>query len=140
SAWRHIAIGISNRYLNQAFQPDEKGGGDFDEDDEDTVDSVWDLQARHSTHVAGMIYARELQQGALGTAARRDGFRRVSRQWHRFLGFGAEEGGVVGGKRKAELFDSVREEARFRRLERLRRVDIEGQLRVMMGDSSLRSR
>ncbi|KAM7182564.1 hypothetical protein V8F33_014215 [Rhypophila sp. PSN 637] len=120
SAWRHIAIGISNRYLNQAFQPDKKGGGDFDEDDEDTVDSVWDLQAGHSTHVAGMIYARELQQGALGTAVRRDGFRRVSRQWYRFLGFGVEEGGVVGGKRKAEL---------FRRLERLRRVDIEGQLR-----------
>ncbi|KAM7182573.1 hypothetical protein V8F33_014206 [Rhypophila sp. PSN 637] len=69
-----------------------------------------------------MIYARELQQGVLGTA-----------YW--FLGFGVEEGGVVGGKRKAELFDSVREEARFRRLERLRRVDIEGQLRVIIGDS-----
>ncbi|KAM7208117.1 telomere-linked helicase 1, partial [Rhypophila decipiens] len=63
SPWRHIAIGISNRYLNQAFQEDEKGAGEFDEDDEDTIDSAWDLQAGHSTHTAGMIYARELQQG-----------------------------------------------------------------------------
>ncbi|KAK4205855.1 hypothetical protein QBC37DRAFT_393812 [Rhypophila decipiens] len=93
SPWRHIAIGISNRYLNQAFQEDEKGAGEFDEDDEDTIDSAWDLQAGHITHIAGMIYARELQQGPFGTAARRDGFRRVSRQWHRFWGFGAEEGG-----------------------------------------------
>jgi hypothetical protein len=36
----------------------------FDEDNLDG-DSLWDLQAGHRTHIAGMIYARELRQ-ALG--------------------------------------------------------------------------
>ena len=102
------------------------------------MDNVWDLQAGHSTYVAGMIYARELQQGMLGTAARRDKFRGVSRQWYRFLGFGAGEGGqeTVGSKRKRELFDSVREEARFRRFVRLRIMNIGGALRTILGEKA----
>jgi superfamily II DNA helicase RecQ len=37
------------------------------------------------------------------------------------------------GKRKVDVFESVREEARFRRFARLQRVDIQGQLKQMMG-------
>lgn len=133
-AWRQIAVAVSNRYLNKAFGQDE-GGEDFDEDDEGTLDDAAALQTGHSTHVAGMIYARELEQGLFGTAKRRDAFRVVSRQWHRFLGFGVEDRGVgaVGRKRKKEVFDSMREEARYRRFERLRQVDIGGRLRQMVG-------
>jgi len=85
-----------------------------------------------------MIYARELHQGILGTAARHDEFRGVSRQWVRFLGFGAGEGGkeTAGSKRKRELFDSVREEARFRRFVRLRMMNIGGALRTMLGEKA----
>jgi hypothetical protein len=56
-----------------------------------------------------MIYAREMQQGAMGTVARRDQFRAVSRQWHRFLGFGSrdEVGSGTGRKRKREVFDGM---------------------------------
>jgi hypothetical protein len=135
SAWRHIAIAISNRYLNKAFGDDVGQDGEFDEDDEGTLDSIWDLQAAHSTHTAGLVYARELQQGVLGTAARRDQFRAVSRQWHRFFGLGVEDRavGAAVGKRKVDVFESVREEARFRRFARLQRVDIQGQLKQMMG-------
>jgi hypothetical protein len=51
-----MAITISNRYLNKAFK--EEG---FSEEDEDDIeDNPADLQAGYSTHVAGMIYAREL--------------------------------------------------------------------------------
>lgn len=131
SAWRQIAVAISNRYLNKAFGQDAGHGGD--EEDEDEADNMADLQAGHSTHVAGMIYARELQQGTLGTAAKRDGFRAVSRQWHRFLGFGADDRGPATGKRAREPFDSAREEARFRRFARLRQVDIRGRLQQMVG-------
>jgi superfamily II DNA helicase RecQ len=137
SAWRHVAIAISNRYLNEAFGRDG-GDGEGDGDEDGVADSAWDLQAGHSTHVAGMIYAREMQQGAMGTAARRDQFRAVSRQWHRFLGFGSrdEAGSGTGRKRKREVFDGVREEARFRRFARLRAMDLEGQLQVMLGDGA----
>ncbi|KAK3896340.1 ATP-dependent DNA helicase, partial [Staphylotrichum tortipilum] len=137
SAWRHVAIAISNRYLNKAFGDDVGEDGEFDEDEEGTLDNIWDLQAAHTTHVAGLVYARELQQGPSGTAARRDQFRSASRSWHRFFGFGAEDqargAAVAGRKRKPDVFDSIREEARFRRFARLQQVGIQGQLRVMMG-------
>lgn len=148
SAWRHIAIGIANRYLRQAFgQGDEgRGEGVDDEEDEDGIeDNILDLQAGHGTHVAGMVYARELQQGAFGTALRREQFRTVSRQWHRFLGFGAEDWGWgsgagvarAGTKRgKPDVFDNMREEARYRRFDRLQRVDIRAQLRMMIGEGA----
>ena len=80
SAWRHIAIAISRRYLQGEFK--EGGGcGDGDEgseDEEDEEDNEWDLQAGHGTYVAGMIYGRMLQQGAAGTASRREEFYRIS--------------------------------------------------------------
>ncbi|KAJ6438732.1 translation initiation factor IF3 [Purpureocillium lavendulum] len=116
--------------------------GDYgDEDDDDTGDNPADMQAGHGTHVAGMIYARELQQGPAGTAAQREKFRRVSRQWHQLLEFGAEDWGGAGrngagAKRRRCPFDADRETARFQRFARLNRVDIRGELRNMMGDST----
>ncbi|GJN76018.1 hypothetical protein PLICBS_010129 [Purpureocillium lilacinum] len=138
SAWRHMAIGISNRFLNEAFQEDGFG----DEDVDGVADNPADLQAGHGTHAAGMIYARELQQSGSGTAAQREQFRKVSRQWHRFLGFGADDtvgagrGGAIVGKRQRDPFQAAREEARYRRFAQLHQVDIRGKLRMMMGDST----
>jgi RecQ family ATP-dependent DNA helicase len=138
SAWRHIAIAIANRHLNKAFGQDNVDGEGGEEDEDGIEDSAWDLQAGHGTHVAGMVYARELQQGVFSTAPRRERFRAVSRQWHRFLGFGAEDSSAAGAgvKRTRDAFEGAREEARFRRFQRLRQVDIHGQLRQMMGEEA----
>ncbi|KAF4921051.1 ATP-dependent DNA helicase Q-like 3 [Colletotrichum fructicola] len=62
-------------------------------------------------------------------------------QWHRFLGFGAKDSeskwGSAGCKRKkTEAYEGPRMEARLRRFEKLRRMDLEGQLRQMTGDDS----
>ena len=62
SAWRHIAITISRRYLQGKF------GEEGDKSDNSEENNVCDLQAGHSTHVAGMIYGRILEQGAAGMA------------------------------------------------------------------------
>ena len=73
SAWRHIAIGISRRYLNGKFVANEaEEDVDWETFDEDNIegDSPWDLQAGHGTHVAGMIYAWELRQAPRQTMAR----------------------------------------------------------------------
>ncbi|KAK1761708.1 hypothetical protein QBC33DRAFT_462864, partial [Phialemonium atrogriseum] len=59
---RHIAIAILNWYLNKAFGKDIGKDSKFDKDDKGMLDSIWDLQARHSMHVAGMIYMQKLQQ------------------------------------------------------------------------------
>jgi hypothetical protein len=81
SAWRHIVIGISRRYLHRKFIVDEaEEEVDWETFDEDNLDgdSPWDLQAGHGTHVAGMIYARELRQALGQTMGRQDMFRQVS--------------------------------------------------------------
>ncbi|KAF6806228.1 hypothetical protein CMUS01_14418, partial [Colletotrichum musicola] len=136
SMWRHVAIAIANRYLNEAFGRQAEDGLADENDDDELEDSPWDLQAGHGTRLAGMIYARELMQFGSGLAAKRQKFRKVSRQWHRFLGFGAEDSGymVAGRKRKMEAHDNLRLQARARRFEKLRLVNMAGQLRQMTGD------
>ncbi len=143
SAWRQIAIGISNRYFNKVFGADDGGDGELDEDgDGSLVDSIHDLQAGHGSHVAGLIYARLFGQGELGTMRSGEQFRKVSMQWHRVFGFGAEDrtergcgaGGV--GKRARAVFDVEREESQRKRFERLHRIHIRGQLKQMMGPTA----
>ncbi|KAF6785195.1 hypothetical protein CMUS01_16575 [Colletotrichum musicola] len=62
SMWRHIAIAIANRYLNEAFGRQAEDGLADENDDDEVEDNTWDLQAGHGTRLAGMIYARELMQ------------------------------------------------------------------------------
>lgn len=136
SAWRHIAIAIANRFSNKAF-------GDMDgeegEDEDGIEDSPWDLQAGHGSLIAGLAYARMLLQSKDGTAAQRQQFRRISQQWHRFLGFGAADHDgtkAVGPKRRRDGFESVREDARFQRFARFQRANIQAELRVLVGTTA----
>ncbi|KAK4095800.1 P-loop containing nucleoside triphosphate hydrolase protein [Parathielavia hyrcaniae] len=46
---------------------------------------------------------------------------------------GLDTAGHAAVQRKVDMFESVREEAQFRRFARLQRVDIQGQLKQMMG-------
>ncbi|GKU10045.1 unnamed protein product, partial [Fusarium langsethiae] len=110
SAWRQMAIRISNRYLNKIFKgghEDSGGGGELGEEEDegdrwggDLVNSIQDLQAGHGSHIAGLLYARLFGQGEFGTMRSRDEFRKASMQWHRFFGFRAEDRvEQLGGKR-----------------------------------------
>ena len=81
-----------------------------------------------------MVYGRTLEQGTAGTASRREEFRRISVRWHRFFGFGAADARTGRLKRKAEGFEVAREEAKKRRMGRLRDVDLGGRLKQMLGD------
>lgn len=75
--YRHAAIAISRKYL-------DCGGfkRDYDVDDKRA-----DLQAAHSSWTASSIYARGIEEAAGHVQLRRAEFRKVSRQWHDFLGF-----------------------------------------------------
>lgn len=136
STWRHIATAITRRYLQPggAEKPDEDEDEGYFSDSED--DNIFDLQSGHGTHVAGMVYARELQQGQFGTAARRDMFRRASIRWHRFLTMGDRDGGARLNKRRADVFEEAQEQARHCRFKKLCTMDIRGQLRQMMGEDA----
>ncbi|RKK63864.1 hypothetical protein BFJ69_g16845 [Fusarium oxysporum] len=136
SSWRQIAVAIARRYLNGAFKEST-----LDEDEDDDIeDSPVDLQAGHGTHVAGMVYAREMQQGLFSTATMRDKFRSVSRQWHRLLEFQDGDefidragGGAWRRKREREPFETEQEHNQLQRFRQMQQVDIAGQLRQMLG-------
>jgi superfamily II DNA helicase RecQ len=146
SSWRQIAIAISNRYLGTKHDPSYDGENGEDEDGIDDVSDARDLQATHTSHVAGMIYAREMQQELGGTAIMREKFREVSREWHQFFDFGQEgtsRDGVQGKataaaqqRRQRNKFESSRQSVRLRRLEALRQVDISAMLECIQGKAA----
>jgi hypothetical protein len=71
------------------------------EDDAEEEDSPWDLQAGHGTRLAGMLYARLLSEGKFETRSQKERFRRVSMEWHCFLGFTSSwEGALVAGHKR----------------------------------------
>jgi superfamily II DNA helicase RecQ len=148
SGWRQIAIAISNRYLGTKHDPSYHGENGEDEDgiDDAGVDDARDLMAGHTSHVAGMIYAREMQQGLGGTAMMREKFREVSREWHQIFDFGQEgssRDGVQGEataaaqqRRQRNKLESNRQSVRLRRLDALRQVDIAAMLRCIQGKAA----
>ncbi|KAK6591982.1 hypothetical protein H4I95_11932 [Botrytis cinerea] len=142
SGYRQIAIAISRRYCREDGFEEEKSkleeSEGWDEDNADG-DDPWDLQAGHGTHVAGMIYARELMEGENSIISRREKFRRVSHVWHCFLGFPSAHQGVgMSGraKRKRQVYEEEMQDAQLARWKRLRGVDIHAELEKMLGSAA----
>jgi len=142
SGYRQIAIAISRRYCREDRFEEEKSkleeSEGWDEDNGDG-DNPWDLQAGHGTHVAGMIYARELMEGDNSIISRREKFRRVSHVWHCFWGFPSAHQGVgMSGraKRKRQVYEEEMQDAQLARWKRLRGVDIHAELEKMLGSEA----
>ena len=76
-AYRHVAIAMARKHIRK----DHFTRVDPEEDD------IWDLQAAHQTATAGAIYARELNDAPGVVESQREAFRRISQEWHLFLGF-----------------------------------------------------
>jgi hypothetical protein len=81
SLWRHTAIAISRRHLpeGQYFKRD------YGLDQKDTA---IDLQAAHTSRMAGSCYARDIREAHSHIASIRAEYRQLSRSWHTCLGFG----------------------------------------------------
>jgi len=75
--WRHLAIAISRKHL-------ACGGFKRDYDMDETT---FDNQSCHATRTARSIYARGLEEAADHIEARKESYRKVSQEWHAFLGF-----------------------------------------------------
>lgn len=135
AAYRHIAIAISRRWVrsSSAFT-DEEATEDGDE--------IADDRATHSPFTAGAVYAREMQELPGSMASRRQQFRTASVDWHRFLGFNSSIKDEVqrGIKRKGDPFQIHSKRSRIEREQRVRHMDIAGEMKWMMKqDVSLRS-
>jgi hypothetical protein len=48
-------------------------------------DDIHDRAFGHGTRIAGYMYGRDLTEAPNQTMSEREGFRRVSMEWHRFL-------------------------------------------------------
>jgi hypothetical protein len=121
SGYRQIAITISRQYCREDWFEEEKSRLDesegWDKDNTDR-DDPWDLQAGHGTHIAGMIYARELIEGDNSIISRREKFRQVSHVWHYFLGFPSVHQDVrISGrtKRKRQVYEEEIQDAQLAR-------------------------
>jgi hypothetical protein len=75
--YRHLAVAISRKHL--------KCGG-FKRD-YSVEESVVDRQASYTSWTAGTIYTRGLEEAAGHVEARKSEYRKVSPEWHQFLGF-----------------------------------------------------
>jgi hypothetical protein len=77
SIYRHLAVAISRKHL--------KCGG-FKRD-YGVEEAGFDRQGSHTSWTAGTTYARGLEEAAGHVAARKSEYRKVSLEWHEFLGF-----------------------------------------------------
>jgi superfamily II DNA or RNA helicase len=139
AGYREIAIGISRRFLrgSTAFKAEE---GDENEEwsEENIAAAIADEQSGHTSHVAGLVYARGIMEQAGAVADKRQQFRASSPDWHRFLGFQADvEDGKESRKRKRAPFESEADEARIHRWQRLK-IDASAQQRMMGNTAEFR--
>jgi superfamily II DNA helicase RecQ len=139
AAYREIAIGISRKFMRGATAFGVEEGEENEEwNEENVAAAIADEQAGHTSHVAGLIYAREIMEQAGAVADKRQQFRRSSADWHRFLGFqSAIDEGYACKKRKRAPFESEADESRMERLGRLRKMDVVAQLKRMMGKDAV---
>lgn len=145
--WRHIAIAISRRFLrtSSAFPQttnDKETPDDAFDEGADPEASHLDLQAGHSSHVAGIVYARQLHEAPGTMAFRRTMFRNISQDWHHFLGFPRTDVSIApehpSKKRKYAPWENEQQESQLTRRYELANCNLEEALQHFLGDPSVR--
>lgn len=149
-SYREVAIGISRRFMRGpiSFEPDDEDeDGDFNEDNVGKkLGVIADRQAGHTSHVAGMIYARLLNEMGGSVAEQRKQFRQSSTMWHSFLGFGSttemetQYTMNTSGKRvpvySVMAWEEQAEQRRVARWKYLRQLNIDDELKRIIGPNA----
>lgn len=143
--WRHSSKAIYRRYI--ADRSIIRTINDADNDVEEAADGVegqqadesnWQelgfhLQTGHGAQVGEGIYGRDVNESPFHTMARRVMFRKVSKEWHRFLLFRSAleepvEQGTAAARRRRQA-----EEGERRRWAVMRKVNLQTQLERLLG-------
>ena len=130
-SYREVAIAISRKYLMEGceFERDED---DYEGSEADKNQAV-DLQAGHSSGVAGAIYARRIDQRDGEVERMRQKFQTASEDWHELLGF--ESRAIRAGERRRRgRYVVDMDEACMARWKRVKRLDLDDELVVLMGE------
>lgn len=77
SVYRHLAVAISRKHLTCGGFKRDYG----------VEEAGFDRQGSHTSWTAGTTYARGLEEAAGHVEARKAEYRKVSQEWHGFLGF-----------------------------------------------------
>ncbi len=96
---------------------------------EDTVAE----QSGHSRYMEDMIYGLLLTESPTTTMTERNMFRKVSVDWHRFLGFQTSWDGQAADPIVQRQLDIQRKQAQMRRWMQMREVDVERQAKRLYG-------
>jgi hypothetical protein len=134
--WRHGSKSIWRRYIrnpkvHKAFMEGAESDSSGEEDDE-----AFDLQAGHSTSIAGKIYGRSLDEAQFGVESKRFAFRAASVEWHAFLQLPSaiEKKPGRGTAARAARKEALQEErGRWRKL---RLVDLDRKLKQLLGPTA----
>ncbi|PKX88400.1 uncharacterized protein P174DRAFT_426093 [Aspergillus novofumigatus IBT 16806] len=102
-------------------------------DIEQWIGHIADLQAAHSSHVAGMVYGCVMQEQAGSMAHRWEMFWLSSTNWHQFLGFSALGHPSILGKCKRAPWEDEAEVSCMECRHQLAIMDLEAAAQCMMG-------
>lgn len=164
-AYRDIAIAISRQWIRGpiAFRQDDGEADDGEQPQDKDGAAIADAQAGHTSHVAGIVYARGIMEQPGWVAERREKFRACSVDWHRFLGFDStrevdernernegdgkggqdgQAGGRADGRRASKKrrrcpFEDEAEEERLDRWIRLNKMNGEERLKQLVGKEAV---
>ena len=138
-SWRNINIVINRNHLKKekkCFELDEKNLND-----ETQKDDIENLQIEHSTHIANMMYVRNIRKQNEKMIKKRQQYRKVNENWHHLLKFliSSED---VHTKNKREQ-TKLKEKTKFERRKRQRELQITNlrmKLRQMMRNKQTKFR
>ncbi|KAL8300987.1 hypothetical protein RB593_003818 [Gaeumannomyces tritici] len=136
--WRHSVKAIYRRFIRDKGLVDMLENADEAEGEKGApLDEAFHAQSGHSRGMGEQVYGRTLEEHLSSTEARRIAFRKASREWHAFLMFESVlREGVKGGP--SRLVDVTRQatEEEDRRWRAMRHVDLDAQLRRLLGEGA----
>lgn len=129
--WRHIAIAIIRKYAQNRIAKainDDLSGSDISESDND----IADLQAGHTSAIAGTIYGRDISELSGQTESKRVQFYRLSTWLHSFYLF---ESAIP----KVESLNKRAKDKRLRKWNKWQDIDINVEFTRYFGSGRLGS-
>ena len=143
STWRQAYAALQRRYTrdirvfksvtrwyDEQERKQDKDIGEGSDPEED----IAARQACHTRRMEEMMYGLLHEEWRGTTTSEREGFRRVSRDWHRLIGWPSAKRGKEGDERVQRRVKLEQEQRAIKREEKMRSIDIEHQLRSMYGD------
>ena len=137
--WRQVYPAIQREYtkekgivetLDGIYNP-RRGGGE-----EEAGDEYRERQAGHSKRIEEMIYGVLLSESPHYTQSEKEGFRKVSIDWHRFLHFESAWSEENTDPITKARIEREQEKAEIQRWRIIRKTDIDEQLRRIAGDGA----